>query len=341
MVRLFRSPTRADRFLNTGICPEGNDVMKRALTGLFLENFRSIRGPVDLDLAPITLLYGPNSAGKTAIREALRLAGELCAGGGASGTDFVTSMHHHDYEKKMVIGVRFTEGWFQGFLDESTVGISRTSYEEMLPELFEYMTGDEICSATFEIMFEIDFNWSEHSTRGTRLHSFANKESITANGLPLIINDIGDERLMINVDHPLIQSINRHLGSTGETISTLTKAVFDADVININPLIFFRARNDFCDRRFSYEFNDENIFNVGMQESLKHRMLEAVIGSIYFVPLKIAERLLTELCHIGPLRHIPTEPPLTFLALLRLVWVTGSELLDQGRESLSLRSVER
>ncbi len=42
---------------------------------LHLENFQSIRGPVTLDLAPLTLLYGPNSAGKSAIGDALQFIG--------------------------------------------------------------------------------------------------------------------------------------------------------------------------------------------------------------------------------------------------------------------------
>ena len=42
------------------------------LKGLFLSNFQSIKFPTYIKLAPITLLYGPNSSGKSAIFDALK-----------------------------------------------------------------------------------------------------------------------------------------------------------------------------------------------------------------------------------------------------------------------------
>jgi hypothetical protein len=44
------------------------------LDAIVIENFQSFREPVEVPLAPITLLYGPNSAGKSAVLDALALA---------------------------------------------------------------------------------------------------------------------------------------------------------------------------------------------------------------------------------------------------------------------------
>lgn len=41
------------------------------LNAITIENFQSLRDPVSVPLAPITLLYGPNSAGKSAVLDAL------------------------------------------------------------------------------------------------------------------------------------------------------------------------------------------------------------------------------------------------------------------------------
>ena len=41
------------------------------LLSLEMENFQSITQSVGLDFAPITLLYGPNSAGKSSVFDAL------------------------------------------------------------------------------------------------------------------------------------------------------------------------------------------------------------------------------------------------------------------------------
>lgn len=43
------------------------------LTGVFLENFQSLRAPAYIKMAGITMLYGPNSAGKSSILDALNL----------------------------------------------------------------------------------------------------------------------------------------------------------------------------------------------------------------------------------------------------------------------------
>ena len=43
------------------------------ITSIYLENFQSIRDAVELPIRPLTFLYGPNSAGKSAVHDALHL----------------------------------------------------------------------------------------------------------------------------------------------------------------------------------------------------------------------------------------------------------------------------
>jgi hypothetical protein len=47
------------------------------LNAIIIENFQSLRDTVEVPLAPITLLYGPNSAGKSAVMDALSYAHAL------------------------------------------------------------------------------------------------------------------------------------------------------------------------------------------------------------------------------------------------------------------------
>lgn len=47
------------------------------ITGIAIENFKGIRDRVSLELKPITLLFGPNSAGKSTILHALHYAREI------------------------------------------------------------------------------------------------------------------------------------------------------------------------------------------------------------------------------------------------------------------------
>lgn len=48
-----------------------------SITAITIENFKSIKEPVRIELKPITLLFGPNSAGKSTIVQALHYAHEI------------------------------------------------------------------------------------------------------------------------------------------------------------------------------------------------------------------------------------------------------------------------
>ena len=51
-----------------------------ALTGIYLKNFQSIKDPVFLQLDKLCFLYGPNSAGKSSVLDALDLVKKTVTG---------------------------------------------------------------------------------------------------------------------------------------------------------------------------------------------------------------------------------------------------------------------
>jgi predicted ATPase len=51
------------------------------ISAITIENFKGIKSPVKIELRPITLLFGPNSAGKSTIVQALHYAREIFARG--------------------------------------------------------------------------------------------------------------------------------------------------------------------------------------------------------------------------------------------------------------------
>src|SRR5262245_33774728 len=55
----------------------GSDPGGAMITSIAIENFKAIRDRVAFDLKPITLLFGPNSAGKSTILHALHYAREV------------------------------------------------------------------------------------------------------------------------------------------------------------------------------------------------------------------------------------------------------------------------
>jgi len=101
--------------------------MTAAISGIFLENFRSFSNPTKIELRPITLLYGQNSAGKSSIIKALLLLQQSLATGRRRGDDpstftfsgdsvdlgsFQASVSGHATKKVISIGVEIalTEG---------------------------------------------------------------------------------------------------------------------------------------------------------------------------------------------------------------------------------------
>jgi hypothetical protein len=64
------------------------------LDTIVIENFQSFREPVEVPLAPITLLYGPNSAGKSAVLDALNFM-NLVFAADAGKLHSAARRHHH------------------------------------------------------------------------------------------------------------------------------------------------------------------------------------------------------------------------------------------------------
>lgn len=89
------------------------DASGRLLKELRLENFKSFGRSQAIPLAPITLLYGPNAAGKSSIIQALVLlreslsAGKLVPQGHANLGSFEGLIHRHDRALPLGIGVSF------------------------------------------------------------------------------------------------------------------------------------------------------------------------------------------------------------------------------------------
>src|SRR5687767_8299703 len=98
------------------------------LTALELENFKGIAGRQRVEFAPLTLLFGPNSAGKSTVLQALLYLQELLERGGADvdrtelGGDvielggFARLVHRHEGDRAIILRAEFeTPGGLEAF----------------------------------------------------------------------------------------------------------------------------------------------------------------------------------------------------------------------------------
>jgi AAA15 family ATPase/GTPase len=90
------------------------------IQSITLENFRSVQSTVTIPLRPITLLFGPNSAGKSSILQSLLTFREVLKNrnanphfvyGGGKHIDlggFEALVNGHDLDKDLKIKIEFT-----------------------------------------------------------------------------------------------------------------------------------------------------------------------------------------------------------------------------------------
>ena len=81
------------------------------LKRLRIENFKAIEGPVELEFGNLTFLYGPNSAGKSAVLDALDLFGVIAAGDKDAAEKIAHLTHTRPDGGALAIGVTvFVDG---------------------------------------------------------------------------------------------------------------------------------------------------------------------------------------------------------------------------------------
>jgi len=180
------------------------------ITAITIQNFKGIKDPVRIELRPITLLFGPNSAGKSTIIQALHYAHEVLERGNTNP------------DQTLYGGDTIDLGGFQNLVhkhDKSlpiTIRIDMDLEKESLPEyyreddyfIFKELGGEEI---PYEDMTRgVKSAWVEISVRWSDL-----------------------------VNHPVI--IKYGIGINGEMFANLTasddeKQIGIAEINRFNPL---------------------------------------------------------------------------------------------------------
>ncbi len=137
------------------------------IKAITLGNFKGIKDPVTIELKPITLLFGPNSAGKSTILQALVYAREilerhnldpdrtLLGGEWMDLGGFKSLIHDHDLDEAITIG-------FELDLTEQGVPDYLTESEAYVLESWEYQTFPDIWLSNIQqAAFSLTIRWSE------------------------------------------------------------------------------------------------------------------------------------------------------------------------------------
>lgn len=186
------------------------------LTKLVLENFRSFKKRQEIDFAPVTLLLGPNSAGKTTILIALFylqqiLDREQCdpifleAMGNRRIDGFKSLVHNGDLNNIITIGV--------GLDPEQAIGVEYKTYLEELGDMFDthFIKMRDIADETEKVYVEFKIAWSQLQKK-----AYIKNYSVHINNefIGELSNDEYNKSSLVeklNFTHPLLLPIDYHL----------------------------------------------------------------------------------------------------------------------------------
>jgi len=301
------------------------------LTRIEIENFKGIGERQTLELAPITLLFGPNSAGKSTILQALQYVRAILEGENPDPDPYVDSgdvdyggfknlVHGHDLSKEIYIGLTID------LTDDDGSSILNYSLGDSIDEIefaklrLRYLAGGSEQIQSLGVGLQI--SWSEQAARPyiSSTHLEFNKERIA--GLVSTQHRRGITIEHINYSHPLLwpesdpnyvaddddpgnnplwnELFYFHQHQTGEA------SIWDMKPLNYSGLPGALANIDRSLQLFFHPSNSQ-LESEGDDESASVRVrgLNWLMDDLILGPVRVVRHYLRSLVHIGPIREIP------------------------------------
>lgn len=115
--------------------------MSAYISSIHIKNFKSLIGPVDIDLKPLTFFYGPNSAGKSAVSAAIDLLRQFCEAGEPIKIQALKSLiRNQDFNNLLSLGltVSYNEFPYENRFNSHEFGSLFNDLEDNFRELFCY-----------------------------------------------------------------------------------------------------------------------------------------------------------------------------------------------------------
>ncbi|WP_295409670.1 DUF3696 domain-containing protein [uncultured Thiocystis sp.] len=309
------------------------------LTRLHLENFKSIKGPSQLNFAPITLLFGPNSAGKSSVFDAIRQVGTLCRAGDPILFDgpLRRAVHNHDHRLDMSIGVSAFVSSLPPPIGAKTRSAITNDFAEQHPRLvksFYSVSGDDRTQAEIDVRFTMEFDQDKNTRiswllmdekyigdfgleygleyeRGS--YGFSWVTEISVNSVLLIV--LTSYSIYYNQDHQILKDLDAELEPFGYNLQTLHDLFWGAK--NINEFFVVMSLHEF--RRGEFTVDDEMLlgFYDGKIPYDEFRRLffiwRGLQNFLVHTPLDLIANAVDSFLHLGPVRKIPQQEDLTFL----------------------------
>jgi hypothetical protein len=289
------------------------------IKAITLENFKGIHKPARIEFKPITLLFGPNSAGKSTILQALVYMREilerhnldpdrtLLGGEWMNLGGFRNLVHNHDLDNEVVIGFE--------------LDISDTDLPNYLLEgeswLLESAEGggrfaDDWLSRINNISFKIHIKWSDLLDRPIV------KNVVThTNGNLISRVSASDDAKAIAID--FLDITDPIFWDEGETEynpegiwfeNLMTDAFYSETILFPDVNVIITGQRDALpapDRKLEF---DRDIWESGYGTFANHPLafgllIKSLLSGLIVGPIDLLRRELDKLIYIGPLREVP------------------------------------
>jgi len=324
------------------------------ITAITIENFKGIREPVRVELKPITLLFGPNSAGKSTIIQALHYAREiferenlnpdrtLIGGDTIDLGGFESLVHRHD--KSLPIKIRF---------DINLKGENLPNYEE---DLFDETQSEfedpfnEILTKVRSAWVEVSIEWSNHVNRPLvkRYNVGVNKKELAEIGT----SDDGRQVFLSRIEpfNPVFLAESNNKEAINLSIKLVEGAeTLSDDEVNRMGIVFWRLFTLFdvkngvagltrpinlvqqsalprWGKAFLIDAEDWNPDAFDDYEN--HQSFVNLLSSLIIGPGEFIRNALRKICYLGPLRVIPPRNFIPVSTLDESRWANGMAAWD-------------
>lgn len=171
---------------------------------IHIENFKGVGSPVDIKLKPVSLLFGPNSAGKSTVLHAIHYAHTVLKtnnpevdrtrlGGALQFGGFRSVVHSHDVEKSVVLGFEF--------------GVFEEDFEEHMAWYLRSEPGDLSVAGLETLYVELTADWSH-----LRSESYVSKFAVALNNEHLATITAAEDGVHSRIENISVGQVLRDYG---------------------------------------------------------------------------------------------------------------------------------
>lgn len=310
------------------------------LSRIEIENFKGIGTAQPIELKPITLLFGPNSAGKSTILQALHYLREILergnidpdvtiAGGLIDLGGFATLVHNHELDRPVTLKVEMDVSDEQG-VDGLPLNSGASFGDEEFAQLpLRYLIGESTEYGEYALVQQlslcIELRWSERERA-----PYVARFEVGIDGKPVaaIVSPPQEGRAMLtdfNFSHPLLQRVihpddaededgDQALPLEDEIWALAREAAADRstpdtpdDVLRIAVATTLGALPR-LDGELGLSIRDPDVKKFELEEHTPRvNGLRSLLSELILGPSRIIRDHLIDMTYIGPLREVPTR----------------------------------